>query len=100
MEKHKLALKQACFRAFLAVSTMSQRSSSEAIRPTIHITSICNMMEMEALVTWLADARRAKGWTQAEAAARLGLSQTYWSFLENGRRQVPARLLPKLRQHF
>ena len=49
---------------------------------------------------WLADARRAKGWTQEEAAARLGVSQTYWSFLENGRRQVPARLLPKLRQHF
>ena len=51
-------------------------------------------------MAWLADARRAKGWTQEEAAARLGVSQTYWSFLENGRRQVPAHLLPKLRQHF
>jgi transcriptional regulator with XRE-family HTH domain len=51
-------------------------------------------------VAWLADARRAKGWTQAEAARRLGFSQTYWSLLENGRRQVPSRLLPKLRQHF
>jgi transcriptional regulator with XRE-family HTH domain len=51
-------------------------------------------------MAWLAEARRAKGWTQAEAAERLGVSQTYWSFLENGRRAVPARLLAKLREHF
>jgi transcriptional regulator with XRE-family HTH domain len=39
-----------------------------------------------------------KGWTQAEAAARLGVSQGYWSLLETGRRAVPARLLPSLRR--
>jgi transcriptional regulator with XRE-family HTH domain len=91
----------AVFVRFRPSPTMSpQRSSSEAIRQTIHITLTCNMRRWRQFVTWLADARRAKGWTQAEAAARLGFSQTYWSFLENGRRQVPARLLPKLRQHF
>ena len=37
----------------------------------------------------LRQAREAKGWTQQEAAARLGLSQTYLSLLEQGKRQVP-----------
>ena len=34
-------------------------------------------------------ARKAKGWTQEEAASRLGLSQTFLSLLEQGKRQVP-----------
>lgn len=34
-------------------------------------------------------ARKAKGLTQQEAAFRLGLSQTYLSMLEQGKRQVP-----------
>jgi transcriptional regulator with XRE-family HTH domain len=37
----------------------------------------------------LRQARKTKGWTQQEAAARLGLSQTYLSLLEQGKRQVP-----------
>jgi len=37
----------------------------------------------------LRQARKAKGWTQQEAASRLGLSQTYLSLLEKGKRQVP-----------
>jgi DNA-binding XRE family transcriptional regulator len=37
----------------------------------------------------LRKARKAKRWTQQEAAARLGLSQTYLSLLEQGKRQVP-----------
>lgn len=41
-----------------------------------------------------------KGWTQAEAAARLDVSQGYWSLLETGRRAVPSRLLPALKRHF
>lgn len=36
-------------------------------------------------------ARRACGWTQAEAAASLGVSQAYVSQLESGRRRVPPR---------
>lgn len=37
----------------------------------------------------LRQARKTKGWTQQEAAARLGLSQTYLSLLEQGKRRVP-----------
>ena len=37
-------------------------------------------------------ARRACGWTQAQAAAKAGVSQPYWSLLESGRRPVPSRL--------
>ena len=48
--------------------------------------------------TWLLTARMKKGWTQADAASRLGVSQGYWSLLETGRRAVPARLLPSLRR--
>ena len=37
----------------------------------------------------LRKARKIKRWTQQEAAARLGLSQTYLSLLEQGKRPVP-----------
>jgi transcriptional regulator with XRE-family HTH domain len=40
----------------------------------------------------LQDARTEKGWTQEEAARRLGVSQPYLSLLENGSRRVPAKL--------
>lgn len=41
---------------------------------------------------YLKTARRRCGWTQQEAAARLGLSQPYLSMLETGRRSLPASL--------
>lgn len=50
--------------------------------------------------SWLVTARKEKGWTQQEAAARLGVSQTYWSLLEHGRRPVSGRLFGRLRRHF
>jgi transcriptional regulator with XRE-family HTH domain len=37
----------------------------------------------------LRQARHRKGWTQQDAAARLGFSQTYLSLLEQGKRPVP-----------
>jgi transcriptional regulator with XRE-family HTH domain len=40
----------------------------------------------------LKEARRRKGWTQVETAARLGVTQAYLSMLENGRRALPYRL--------
>ena len=40
----------------------------------------------------LKTARLAGGWTQAEAASRLGLSQPYYSQLENGSRPVSGEL--------
>ena len=49
---------------------------------------------------WLSEARRGKGWTQQQAAARLGVSQGYLSLLENNRRPVSKRLLPKLQRQF
>lgn len=41
---------------------------------------------------WLRHARQARGWTQAEAAAHLGVSQGYLSLLERGARGIsPSR---------
>ena len=39
--------------------------------------------------------REERGWTQAEAGARLGVSQAYVALLEKGRRRVPADLARK-----
>jgi len=44
----------------------------------------------------LRQAREAKGWTQQEAATRLGLSQTYLSLLEQGKRPVPQSRVQRL----
>lgn len=43
----------------------------------------------------LKEGRTRKGWTQQEAARRLGLSQPYLSLLENGSRPVPEKLAHK-----
>lgn len=43
----------------------------------------------------LRKARQERGWTQAEAGARLGVSQTYVALLEKGRRPVPEKLVRK-----
>jgi len=40
---------------------------------------------------YLHSARLALGWTQADTAAHLGVSQAYVSLLESGRRRLPAR---------
>jgi len=40
----------------------------------------------------LRTARQQKGWSQKEAAARLGFSQPYLSMLEAGQRTLPSRL--------
>ena len=50
--------------------------------------------------TWLRDARQRKGWTQSEAAAHLGVSQTYFSLLENGRRPLSRPLARKAQREF
>ena len=49
---------------------------------------------------WLREQRERKGWTQEQAAARLGVSQTYLSLLENGRRPVSNRLAQRLQRKF
>jgi len=46
----------------------------------------------------LREARLRKRWTQQEMAARLGLTQAYFSMLEKGRRQLPKALARKLVQ--
>ena len=40
-------------------------------------------------------ARENRGWTQEQAARRLGVSQPYLSLLENGTRRVPKKLVRK-----
>ena len=40
----------------------------------------------------LREARRKSGWTQVQAAERLGVTQAYLSMLERGRRLMPAAL--------
>jgi transcriptional regulator with XRE-family HTH domain len=49
---------------------------------------------------WLREERERKGWTQEQTATRLGVSQTYLSLLENGRRPVSQRLARKLQRQF
>ena len=44
----------------------------------------------------LKKARRARGWSQAEAAARAGVSQPYWSLFEHGKRPLPPKLARRL----
>jgi transcriptional regulator with XRE-family HTH domain len=43
-------------------------------------------------------ARKARRWTQAQLAERLGVSQGYVSLLEAGGRPVPEKLVPRLRR--
>lgn len=50
--------------------------------------------------SWLREARRRKGWTQREAATRLGVSQTYLSLVENGRRALSKPLARKVQRDF
>lgn len=47
---------------------------------------------------WLKQARAERGWTQAEAASRLGVSQGYVSLLEAGKRSMSPRLARTLQQ--
>lgn len=42
---------------------------------------------------WLRNARNVRGWTQTEAAVKLGVSQGYVSLLERGARRVSPSLL-------
>lgn len=55
-------------------------------------------------MSWMAAemkrAREARGWTQAEAAERLGVSQAYVSLLESGARPVSPRLASSVRRTF
>ncbi|MBE7540737.1 MAG: helix-turn-helix domain-containing protein [Bryobacteraceae bacterium] len=44
----------------------------------------------------LKSARRARGWSQAEASRRLGVSQPYYSQIETGARPVTARISQQL----
>ena len=44
----------------------------------------------------LRDARKKRGWTQADVANRLGVSQGYVCLLERGQRSVPSRLAQRV----
>lgn len=59
-----------------------------------NITSLVIFITMDGRT--LREARRLRRWTQANLAQHLGLSQTYVSLLESGRRRVPGHLAGKL----
>lgn len=40
------------------------------------------------MVQWLQELRKEKGLTQADMAVRLGISEGYYSMIENGRRKA------------
>jgi transcriptional regulator with XRE-family HTH domain len=48
----------------------------------------------------LREARRRRGWTQVQAAKRLGLSQAYVSLLERENRLVSRRLLVRVQREY
>jgi transcriptional regulator with XRE-family HTH domain len=48
----------------------------------------------------LKSARGRKGWSQHEAAARLGVSQSYLAMLESGVRRLPGRLVRRFRKTY
>jgi transcriptional regulator with XRE-family HTH domain len=48
----------------------------------------------------LKSGREKKGWTQAEAATELGVSQPYLSLMEKGLRRVPERLAKRVATKF
>ncbi len=48
----------------------------------------------------LRSARLGRGWSQQEAAARLGVSQPYFAMLETGKRQFTPQLVRKVRKVF
>jgi transcriptional regulator with XRE-family HTH domain len=48
----------------------------------------------------LKSARGRKGWSQHEAAARLGVSQSYLAMLESGARRLPGRLVRRFRKTY
>ena len=50
--------------------------------------------------SWLREGRTKKGWTQAQTAKRLGVSQTYLSLLESGRRPLSRPLARKAQREF
>lgn len=57
----------------------------------------CNIIQyMSTSAADMKRAREARGWTQAQAAERLGVSQGYVSLLESGRRPVSHRLARSL----
>lgn len=45
-------------------------------------------------------ARHRKGWSQHDAAMRLGVSQSYLAMLESGSRQLPSRSVRKFRKTY
>ena len=50
--------------------------------------------------SWLREGRQKKGWSQAQAAKRLGVSQAYLSLLESGRRPLSRPLAGKAQREF
>jgi len=50
--------------------------------------------------SWLRRERARRGWTQAQAAEHVGVSQTYLSLVEHDRRPVSRSLARRLQRHF
>src|ERR1700745_172214 len=66
----------------------------------LHLVVIQCCLGFRMKGNWLREERERKGWTQAQAGTPLGVSQTYLSLLESGRRPVSKRLARRLQRQF
>ena len=87
--------------ALAALSSSGLSGLSISVCPSLKYYNSCNIISREInpmKTSWLKRARQYKGWTQEEAAQKLGVSQPYLSLLEQGRRPLTKRVLSKLQR--
>ena len=57
---------------------------------------VCLTIRKQRIMNNIADIRRQRNLTSSEVAIELGITQGHYSHLENGRREFPNKLIPRL----